>query len=73
VATPSNTVAVQNRLAREGGHRTVDEARAETAARIPIKRLVEAREVAAMAAFLCQESAAAVTMENISVSGGALW
>jgi 3-hydroxybutyrate dehydrogenase len=73
VPTPSNTVAVQNRLAREGGHRTVDEARAETAARIPLKRLVEAREVAAVAAFLCQEAAAAVTMENISVAGGALW
>jgi hypothetical protein len=35
--------------------------------------VIQPRDVAVLALFLCGEDAKAVTMENISVTGGALW
>ena len=46
---------------------------AEIAAANPQQRIVQPTEIAALAAFLCRDEAQGITMENISVTGGALW
>jgi len=71
VATPSNRLSALARSRQEG--RTIDDVYTERALANPRKRLVDVREIAAAALFLCQEDAAAVNMENLTVSGGALW
>jgi NAD(P)-dependent dehydrogenase (short-subunit alcohol dehydrogenase family) len=58
---------------REGGDRTFEQAMAEIAGENPQKRLIQPEEIAALAVFLCQEQARGITMENIAVTGGALW
>ena len=60
-------------LAREGKGRTLEDAMAEIAASNPQQRIIQPDEVAALAAFLCGEEAKGITMENIQISGGALW
>ena len=50
--------------------RSADEVRAEVAAGIPIGRMVEPAEVAALIAWLCSPEAAAVTGEAYNISGG---
>jgi len=37
------------------------------------KRLVQPRELGALAAFLCYDDAVGITMEDIKVNAGALW
>lgn len=39
----------------------------------PQKRIVQVGELAAMAAFLCREEAAGITMEDIQISAGSFW
>ena len=39
----------------------------------PQKRFIESHEIGALAAFLCREEAAGITMEDITVSGGTLF
>jgi NAD(P)-dependent dehydrogenase (short-subunit alcohol dehydrogenase family) len=39
----------------------------------PQNRLVQPQEIAALAAFCCSEAAKGLTMEDIQLSGGALW
>jgi 3-hydroxybutyrate dehydrogenase len=58
---------------REGRGRSLDEAMAEIAAGNPQRRIIQPQEIAALAAFLCREEARGITMENIKVTGGALW
>lgn len=58
---------------REGKGRTVEDAMAEIAAANPQQRIIQPTEIAALAAFLCRDEAQGLTMENISVTGGALW
>jgi 3-hydroxybutyrate dehydrogenase len=60
-------------VAREGGTRTLAQAMAEVAEQNPQKRIIQPDEVAALAAFLCREEAKGITMENIQITGGALW
>lgn len=60
-------------VAREGKGRTPEEAMAEIASGNPQRRILQPREIAAMAVFLCGEDARGVTMENIQITGGALW
>ena len=60
-------------VAREGLGRSVAQAKAEIAAQNPQKRIIDAKEVAGLAVFLCSEAACGVTMENIQLTGGALW
>jgi len=43
------------------------------AAENPQGRLIESDEIAALVTFLCSENAKGITMENIQVTGGALW
>lgn len=44
-----------------------------TRQRNPQKRVVQVGELAAMAAFLCRNEAAGITMEDIQISAGAIW
>ena len=52
---------------------SVEEYFAAWAAGQPQKRFIETYEIGALAAFLCREEAAGITMENITVSGGTLY
>ena len=58
---------------REGRGRSVDEALAEIAAGNPQGRIIQPSEIAALAVFLCSDGARGLTMENIQITGGALW
>lgn len=60
-------------VTREGLGRTVAQAKAEIAAQNPQGRIIDAKEIAGLAVFLCSESARGLTMENIQVTGGVLW
>ena len=52
---------------------SVEEYFAAWAAGQPQKRFIETYEIGALAAFLCREEAAGITMEDITVSGGTLY
>lgn len=60
-------------VAREGLGRSVSEAKAEIAAQNPQGRIIDTKEIAGLAVFLCSEAARGLTMENIQVTGGVLW
>lgn len=60
-------------VAREGKGRSVDEALADIAAGNPQGRIIQPSEIAALAVFLCSDGARGLTMENIQITGGALW
>jgi len=64
---------VEQVVLREGKGRTVAEAMEEIAAQNPQRRIIQPDEIAALVAFLCGERAKGITMENIQVTGGALW
>ncbi len=57
----------------EGKGRGMEELMAEIASQNPQGRLIQPQEIAALAAFLCTDAAKGVTMENIQITGGALW
>ncbi|TSE11910.1 SDR family oxidoreductase [Mesorhizobium intechi] len=58
---------------REGKGRTAQQAMAEIASGNPQQRIVQPLEIAALAVFLCSDLAKGITMENIQITGGALW
>lgn len=58
---------------REGKGRTAEEAMAEIARGNPQQRMLQPQEIAALAVFLCSDLAKGITMENIQITGGALW
>lgn len=58
---------------REGKGRTLAEAMADIAGQNPQQRIIQPREIAALAAFLCSDAAKGITAENIQITGGALW
>lgn len=58
---------------REGKGRTAAEVMAGIAAENPQQRIIQPGEIAALALFLCGEGARGITMENIQITGGALW
>ncbi|MGE0211653.1 MAG: SDR family NAD(P)-dependent oxidoreductase [Parvibaculaceae bacterium] len=60
-------------IEQEGKGRTVGEAMAEIAQANPQKRILQPEEIAALAVFLCGDGAKGITMENIQITGGALW
>lgn len=64
---------VEQVVAREGRGRSPGEAMAEIASQNPQQRIIQPQEVAALVAFLCREEARGITMENIQITGGALW
>ena len=53
--------------------RTIEEEIAELARANPQGRLVQPEEIAALVAFLCSDTAPALTMEDIQVNAGAFW
>ena len=64
---------VEQIVAREGKSRSLELAMTDIAAQNPQKRIIQPEEVAALAVFLCGEEARGITMENIQITGGALW
>jgi NAD(P)-dependent dehydrogenase (short-subunit alcohol dehydrogenase family) len=58
--------------ARKAGH-GVEEEIAKIVAQQPQQRLVQPRELGALAAFLCRNEALGITMEDIQLNAGALW
>lgn len=60
-------------VTREGKGRTVAQAMADIAAQNPQKRIIQPVEVADLVTFLCSDAARGLTMENIQMTGGALW
>jgi NAD(P)-dependent dehydrogenase (short-subunit alcohol dehydrogenase family) len=58
---------------REGKGRTAEEAMAEIAKGNPQQRMLQPQEIAALVVFLCSDLAKGITMENIQITGGALW
>lgn len=64
---------VKEIVALEGKGRTLEQAMADIAQENPQKRLIQPREIADLVAFLCSDAARGLTMENIQVTGGALW
>ena len=61
------------RRVKSGHGASVEENFALTAEAMPQKRLITVKEIAATALFLCRDEARGLTMEDIGVSGGALW
>ncbi len=59
--------------ARDGTGRSLDEAMADIARQNPQGRIIQPDEVAALVVFLMSEQAKGITMENIQITGGALW
>jgi 3-hydroxybutyrate dehydrogenase len=64
-----SSMAIQ---ARNAGHSSEQEIAALVAEQ-PQKRLVQPRELGALAAFLCHDDALGITMEDIQLNAGALW
>lgn len=58
--------------ARNAGH-SVEQEIANLVSQQPQQRLVQPREVGALAAFLCHDDAVGITMEDIQLNAGALW
>ena len=56
-----------------GEGRTVERLRAERLETYPQRRFLQPPEIAAVAGFLCRDEARGITMENITVSAGALF
>lgn len=52
---------------------SVEENLRRVAEGMPQKRLIEAEEIAALALFMCRDEARGLTMEDVTLSGGALW
>ena len=73
MATPNNVLAMTHMSQFDGSGITVEERRRKIAAEQPQKRLIEASEIAATAAFLCCDEAFGITGEDITIAGGALW
>jgi 3-hydroxybutyrate dehydrogenase len=73
VATGLTRIGSGFRVRQGGQGRDVEENLRLIAEGYPQKRLIEAEEIAALAAFLCREEARGLTGEAITVSGGALW
>ena len=64
---------VEQVVQREGKGRTVADAMADIAQENPQNRIIQPVEIAMLAVFLCREEAKGITMENIQITGGALW
>ncbi len=60
-------------IAEQQEQRTGDEYVADVKAANPQGRLIDPSEVGALAAFLCRDEAAGITMEDLKVTAGSLW
>lgn len=73
VDTPMMQSDLAEVVAREGRGRSVAEARAGIAAQNPQGRIIQPDEIAAVVGFLIGDGARGITMEEIKITGGALW
>lgn len=64
---------VEEIVALEGKGRSVLQAMDDIAQENPQKRIVQPQEIADLVTFICSDAARGLTMENIQVTGGALW
>lgn len=60
-------------VAREGKGRSAEDLMDEFRKANPQGRMMQPEEIAALAVFLCSDLAKGITMENIQITGGALW
>jgi NAD(P)-dependent dehydrogenase (short-subunit alcohol dehydrogenase family) len=58
---------------REGKGRSAEDLMDEFRKANPQGRMMQPDEIAALALFLCSDAARGITMENIQITGGALW
>ncbi len=58
---------------REGKGRSAEDLMDEFRKANPQGRMMQPEEIAALALFLCSDAARGITMENIQITGGALW
>lgn len=58
---------------REGKGRSAEDLMDEFRKANPQGRMMQPEEIAALAVFLCSNAAKGITMENIQITGGALW
>lgn len=73
VDTPMMESDLAEIVARERRGRSTAEARAEIAAQNPQGRIIQPGEVAALVGFLIGDAAKGITMEEVKITGGALW
>ena len=73
VGTELMRLDILRQIEAHGQAGSVAENFARIAAAMPQKRLIEPDEIAALAVYLCRDEAAALTMQDLTVSGGALW
>lgn len=64
---------VEEIVALEGRGRSMQQAMEDIAQENPQKRIVQPQEIADLVTFLCGDAARGLTMENIQITGGALW
>lgn len=60
-------------VGREGKGRTIEQGMTEIASSNPQGRIIQPEEIAQLVIFLCSDAAKGITMENIQITGGALW
>ncbi|MEX0807537.1 MAG: SDR family NAD(P)-dependent oxidoreductase [Dongiaceae bacterium] len=73
VGTELMRLDILRQIETHGQTGTIEENFARIAEAMPQKRLIEPDEIAALAVYLCRDEAAALTMQDLTVSGGALW
>jgi len=73
VETGMSRTSFKRKSALSEGTLKVEEVRARAIAAQPQGRFLLPSEIASMALYLCREEARGLTMENITVSGAALW
>ena len=73
VGTELMRLDVMRQIEQHGQDGTIEENFARIAAAMPQRRLIEPEEIAALTVFLCRPEALGLTMEDLTVSAGALW
>ena len=61
------------RIAADEGEGDRDTVSAAAVAENPQKRMIDPREIGALAAFLCSDDALGITGQDLTVSGGSVW
>jgi NAD(P)-dependent dehydrogenase (short-subunit alcohol dehydrogenase family) len=64
---------MEQQMLLDGIDLPLEDYRRQLADQIPQKRWVEAREIGALAAFLCQDDAFGITGQDLTVAAGSLW
>lgn len=73
VETGLTRLGSERRVRQVGQGATIEENFERIANGVPQKRLIQPREIAALAVFLCRDDALGLTMEDITLSAGAHW